>query len=41
MCTHPYFINHPTLVCPHCIQCLVEDAGNMEDFEEFQDYDKF
>jgi hypothetical protein len=41
MCTHPCFKNHPTLGCPHCIQCLGGDAGNMEDSEEFQDYNEF
>jgi hypothetical protein len=41
MCTHPCFKKNPTLGCPHYIQCLGGDAGNMEDFEEFQDYDEF
>jgi hypothetical protein len=41
MCTHPYFTNHPTPGCPCYTQCSRGDAGNMEDFEEFQDYDEF
>jgi hypothetical protein len=41
MCTHPCFTNHPTLGCPLCSQCLGGDAGNMDDFEEFQEYDEF
>jgi hypothetical protein len=32
---------NPTPCRPHCIQCSGGDAGNMEDFEEFQDYDEF
>jgi hypothetical protein len=27
--------------CPHFTQCSGGDVGNMEDFEEFQDYDEF
>jgi hypothetical protein len=41
MCNHPCFKNHITPGCPHCIQCSGGDAGNMENFGEFQDYDKF
>jgi hypothetical protein len=40
MWTHPCFKNHPTPGFLHCIQCYGGDAGNMEDFEEFQDYDE-
>jgi hypothetical protein len=31
----------PTPGCPHYTQCSGGDVGNMEDFEEFQDYDEF
>jgi hypothetical protein len=41
MCTHPCFTNHLTPGCPHYTQCSGGDVGNMEDFEEFQDYDEF
>jgi hypothetical protein len=41
MCTHPCFTNHPTLGCPHYTEFSGGDVGNMEDFEEFQDYDEF
>jgi hypothetical protein len=41
MCTHPCFTNHPTLGCPRYTQCSGGEASNMEDFEEFQDYDEF
>jgi hypothetical protein len=41
MCTYRCFTNHPTPGYPHCTQCSGEDVGNMEDFEEFQDYDEF
>jgi hypothetical protein len=30
---------HPRL--SHCNKCLGGDAGNIEDFKEFQDYDEF
>jgi hypothetical protein len=41
MCTHPFFKNLPTPGCPHYIQFSGGDASNMEDFEEFQDYEEF
>jgi hypothetical protein len=41
MCTHPCFTNHPTPGCLHYIQCSGGEVGNMEDFEEFLDYDEF
>jgi hypothetical protein len=40
MCTHPC-LKTPYLGCVHCNQCLGEDEGNMEDFQEFQDFDEF
>jgi hypothetical protein len=35
MCTHHCFKNYPTPDCPHCIQCSIGDAGNIDDFDEF------
>jgi hypothetical protein len=41
MCIHPCFTHHPTPGYPHCTQYSGGEAGNMDDFEEFQDYAEF
>jgi hypothetical protein len=37
----PLLYKPPHLGRPHCTQCSGGEVGNMEDFEEFQDYDEF
>jgi hypothetical protein len=41
MCTHPCFTHHPHPRLSLVYSVLRREAGNMEDFEEFQDYDEF
>jgi hypothetical protein len=44
LCTHPCSTHQtpsPSLGCPRYNHCSGEDEAVEEDFQEFQDYDKF
>jgi hypothetical protein len=34
-------LKHQTPGCPYCNHCSGEDEGNVEDFQEFQNFEEF
>jgi hypothetical protein len=34
-------LKHQTPGCPYSNHCSIEDEGNAEDFQEFQDFEEF